>query len=86
MTLTTFLKEGVGGVSRLVKITDEVFVNPDEVAAIEYSEQWEHDPSPSGSSHRTGTGTLLILKNGRKIYLANMGTDEVAEKFSLELK
>lgn len=60
----------------LIFITKDFAVDPGEVASLEAFEHWKHDPSPSGSSHRDHTGTVVIQKNGRKTYVRDINPSE----------
>jgi hypothetical protein len=64
---------------KLVKINETVFIDPTEVCSIEKNTV-EHSNSPSGSdSWFSWTGSVVTLKNGRKIYVKDLSPDTIFE-------
>jgi hypothetical protein len=62
-----------------IEITDEILVDPLEVACIEA----HHDHTPSGGyiSPRVN-GSVIVLKNGRKIYVGTLNPQQIKEKLN----
>lgn len=60
--------------AKLVFVTDDVAVDPDEVTSIQKEEVHEYSsPSISDSStYLKFTGSVMTLKNGRKIYIPSL--------------
>ncbi len=64
----------------LIKLSNEVFVNPDDVCSVEKNDRHDWKGSDfSGYSVYVGPGTRLILKNGQKVYVP-IHIDEVIRK------
>jgi hypothetical protein len=63
----------------LVFITDEVVVEPSEVCSIQEEKVTRYSsPSPSDSSVYTEfEGSVMTLKNGRKIYVRGMTPKQI---------
>lgn len=56
-----------------------VFVLPEEVVAIEDHSYWT-GLSPSGNGGEEHFGSVVVLRNGRKIYIKKLSAKEVLEK------
>lgn len=67
----------------LVEVTDNVFINHHEVAAIEYKEVWEYSRHPLDGDRLISTGSTVYLKNGQKLYVPGLRPEEVKEKLGL---
>ena len=62
-----------------VEITSEILIDPLEIASIEA----HHRSTPSGgyiSEHINGS--VIVLKNGRKIYVKELNPQQVKEKLN----
>ena len=61
---------------KLVAVTDEVYLLREEIASMEYE--------AVGSSYwnPAKTGTVITLKNGRKIYISGMAPKDILEKLN----
>jgi hypothetical protein len=65
-----------------VEVTDEILIDPLEVASIEA----HHDHSPSGGYiSREINGSVVVLKNGRKIYISKLTPQQVKEKLNVQV-
>jgi hypothetical protein len=60
---------------KLVAVTDEVYLVREEIASMEY----EVMDNGYWSSIK---GTIITLKNGRKIYISGMKPEEILEKLN----
>jgi hypothetical protein len=60
-----------------VEITDEIIVDPLEIACIEAHHY--HTPSGGYISEQIN-GSVIVLKNGRKIYVEKLTPQQVKEK------
>ena len=56
------------------EVTESVFVNADEVSSMEFI------PASADEYYSQTQGTLILLKNGRKIFVNYMKPSEVMEK------
>lgn len=64
----------------LVELTTEIIIDHTEVASIEA----HHDHSPSGGYISANiTGSVIVLKNGRKIYIKELNPQQVKEKLNV---
>jgi len=63
----------------LKEIDSGVFVIPQEIVAIEDHSYWT-GLSPSGNDGVQHFGSVVVLKNGRKIYIKELSAKEVLEK------
>lgn len=61
---------------KLIAVTSEVYLMREEIASMEYEEV---DAPYWGTSRR---GTVITLKNGRKIYISGMTPKDVLEKLN----
>lgn len=67
---------------KLINVTEDFSVDPQEIAALESFESWKQSSSPSGDSHLDHSGTIVILKCGRKVYVKNKTVKEITNLFS----
>lgn len=65
---------------KLISITNDFSVDPDEVAALEKYEHWKNADSPSGDSSLDHEGTIVIQKNGRKSYIRGLTVKQIMDK------
>lgn len=66
----------------LVKLDEGIFVDSTDVVSIEDHEYWSGF-SPSGSDYDlVSRGSVITLKNGRKIYLKKLQANDVFEKLN----
>ncbi len=63
----------------LKEIDDGIFIDPLEVVSLQKNGYWENGLCPSDNSDWIENGSVLVLKNGRKIYL-KISSKEVMEK------
>lgn len=62
---------------KMVEITPDILVDPSEVCSLEnYDER-----TPSGAFiTRHKAGTIIVLKNGRKIFVKDLKPNQVKDK------
>jgi hypothetical protein len=60
---------------KLIAVTDEVYLMREEIASMEY------EVMDSGYWSST-KGTIITLKNGRKIYISGMKPKDILEKLN----
>lgn len=65
----------------LVKLTDDVFVNPNEVVTVERLDMSYETPS-GGFVNSSFNGSRIILKCGRKLHLNKIMPDEIMAKLN----
>jgi hypothetical protein len=72
---------------KLIAITDDVIIDPSEVTSIQREEVERLVDSgwPSGDTayERTFVGSVVTLKNGRKIYIPGLTPKQLLEAFGL---
>jgi hypothetical protein len=67
----------------MVEITEGIFVNKDEVCSIqeEKTVSWHGSPSDSFPVD-SFVGSVITMKNGRKIYVKNLSPKEIMVKLN----
>ena len=67
----------------LIKLSEKVIIDPNEVCSIQEEKTYNEPSSPSDSCMVLNFhGSVLTLKNGRKIYISMMPND-VMEKLKI---
>lgn len=65
---------------KLVKLKDGVFVSPDEVCSVQHEELWrDYGSITDFVSTKYFDGSIVTLKNGRKIAINNLKPCEIFE-------
>jgi len=59
----------------IIKITDDVFIQAEDVSSMEYEAGYENY---WGNGHNGGT--IVTMKSGRKIFVSNATPVEIMEK------
>jgi hypothetical protein len=60
------------------RISEDVFVNEEEIVSIENYEKWEVSGSIFNERHYLDhKGVVIVMKNGRKIYIRDKTAVEV---------
>ena len=65
----------------LKQITPEIYIDPTEVSSIQ-KETIESETWGSGSVGYSFYGTVLTLKNGRKIFVKHLTPEQVLKKLN----
>ncbi len=66
----------------MIEVTEKIIVDPTEVCSVQEEIVREYIPAPisDGSMHTTFEGSVMTLKNGRKIYIKGMTPKQINEK------
>lgn len=69
----------------MIKITDDIFIDPTEVASVERDTTYKYSsPSPSDTTLLVDfDGSKIFLKNGRKVFVRNIFPKEIMQKLGL---
>ena len=63
-----------------VELKENAYIDADDFSSVQEEEIWRNSGSPSGDSWCESRGSVVTLKNGRKIYVKDVTPKEIMTK------
>ena len=72
----------------MIKITDEIYVDPDQVVSVEREKvhSYRSYSLSDTTTYCSFDGTRITLKNGRKVFVENIMPDKIMEVLNAKTK